>query len=208
MTESATATALLDAAETEFANHGIDEASLRAIMRSAGANPAAVHYHFGSREALARAVLDRVLVPINERRLELLAELQARSGEEPPTLAQLLEGIVRPDLEAARQLAGRGPGNARLIGLIYIQPTLFVKELVEEKFRPVASAYLPDLAIRLAHLTPGEISWRIRWCLFGLLGAVLSADEPPIDLDDTDREVRRIVTIAAGALAAPGERDP
>ena len=89
---------LLDAAEAEFATEGIETGSLRRIMREAGADPGAVHYHFGGREALAAAVLERLLVPLNARRLELLAEVVA-GGQPPP--ARLVEALVRPDVEAA-----------------------------------------------------------------------------------------------------------
>ena len=90
--------ALLDAAEAEFADAGIETGSLRKIMRAASADPGAVHYHFGGRKALAEAVLSRVLVPLNARRLELLDRAEA-SGE--LTLAELVDALVRPDIETA-----------------------------------------------------------------------------------------------------------
>ncbi|MGF1595653.1 MAG: TetR family transcriptional regulator [Acidimicrobiales bacterium] len=68
-THSAAVDALLDAAEAEFATEGFETGSLRKIMRDAGADPGAVHYHFGGREALATAVLDRILAPLNAHRL-------------------------------------------------------------------------------------------------------------------------------------------
>jgi AcrR family transcriptional regulator len=43
---------LLEAAGREFATHGFDGATVRAIVREAGANVAAVHYHFGAKEEL------------------------------------------------------------------------------------------------------------------------------------------------------------
>ena len=54
---------LLDAAESLFAEHGIQASSLRMITQRAGANLAAVHYHFGSKEGLVRAVFSRRLSP-------------------------------------------------------------------------------------------------------------------------------------------------
>ena len=45
--------ALINAAEEEFANAGFDAASLRKIMRAAGSDPGAIHYHFGGCDALA-----------------------------------------------------------------------------------------------------------------------------------------------------------
>ena len=55
-----TKTSLLDAAEALFAELGIAGASMRAITARAGANLAAVHYHFGSKEGLVREVFRRI----------------------------------------------------------------------------------------------------------------------------------------------------
>ena len=43
---------ILDVAETLFAENGIAGTSVRSILATAGANVAAVHYHFGSKEKL------------------------------------------------------------------------------------------------------------------------------------------------------------
>ena len=40
---------ILDAAEELFAQQGFDATSILAVTRQAGMNPAAVHYHFGSK---------------------------------------------------------------------------------------------------------------------------------------------------------------
>ena len=50
---------------------------MRAITQAAGANLAAVHYHFGSKEGLVRAVFGRRLEPLNRDRIERLATLAA-----------------------------------------------------------------------------------------------------------------------------------
>ena len=49
--------ALLDAASRQFAEHGYDGASLRAIAREAGVDPAMVRHFFGSKNALFLATL-------------------------------------------------------------------------------------------------------------------------------------------------------
>jgi AcrR family transcriptional regulator len=92
MTDQDTAVALLDAAEVAFAEHGVDAVSLRAIMRAAGVNTAAIHYHYGSRDELARAVLKRVLNPLQTRRLQLLDELVSSSEE--PSISSKSLGIL------------------------------------------------------------------------------------------------------------------
>jgi AcrR family transcriptional regulator len=81
-TESDTREAIVLAALTLFAKHGIDGVSLRQIVTAAGqSNPSAVHYHFRSKEGLVEAVLDHVsaqLVPIESRSLQAMSEAQAQ----------------------------------------------------------------------------------------------------------------------------------
>jgi len=59
MNESPTRAALLDAAESAFAEGGFEGASVRTITGQARANLGAVTYHFGSKAALFEAVVER-----------------------------------------------------------------------------------------------------------------------------------------------------
>lgn len=59
-----TAAALVEAGRELFGRHGYDGTSVRSLTRRAGANLGAVTYHFGSKEALYRAVLARGLEPL------------------------------------------------------------------------------------------------------------------------------------------------
>ena len=52
---------LLDCAEDLFGRHGLEGVSLRTINAEAGLSPAALHYHFGSKQLLVEALLFRVL---------------------------------------------------------------------------------------------------------------------------------------------------
>ena len=203
LTSQRTATAVLDAAEVAFATHGIDRASLRAIMREAGTNPAAVHYHYGGREQLAGAVLDRILEPLQRRRLELL-EAAVASADSAPTLDALVDALLRPDFEALLSAQARDPRAARIVGAIYSRPADYVQQLVEASFGPVAAAFSPHLSAVLPELGPAELSWRVRWNIFGMLGALLSSEEAELITRQTlDRATARAVAAAVGALSAP-----
>jgi len=56
---------ILDAAERQFAKHGYDGVSLRALAAAADAQLALIHYHFGSKLDLYRAVWARWLTPFD-----------------------------------------------------------------------------------------------------------------------------------------------
>ena len=68
---------LLDAAEALFGDRGIAAVSVRDITAQADANIAAVNYHFGGKDALFLAVLNRRMEPLNAERLRLLDLVEA-----------------------------------------------------------------------------------------------------------------------------------
>lgn len=202
-----TAQALLDAAEEHFAADGFDRASLRAVMRAAGADPGSVHYHFGGRPALVGAVLDRLLAPLNARRLELLDRAQAEHGDGSVPLAELVAALIRPDLEVVAALDQKGSGRGRLVGAIYLHPAAFVTERVEAHFAPVAARFLPPMVVAAPGVDPQTLAWRVRWLLFGTLGALLSDEAEPLRYE-LDALVGRLASDLAAALAQPGTMPP
>jgi len=80
MSHTDTKDRILDVAERLFAEHGFANTSLRSITAEAGANLAAVNYHFQSKDALIQAVFARRLGPLNQARLEMLDAAEARAG--------------------------------------------------------------------------------------------------------------------------------
>ncbi|HEX5339459.1 MAG TPA: TetR family transcriptional regulator [Gammaproteobacteria bacterium] len=64
---------LLDAARGLFAQHGFSAVSTRAVAESAGANPAMIHYYFGSKQGLYEAMIADTFTPLFEHLGTLLA---------------------------------------------------------------------------------------------------------------------------------------
>ncbi len=63
---TATRTALLDAALTEFAAHGFEGASTRSIAAAAGTHQPQINYHFESKDALWRAAVDHLFARLDQ----------------------------------------------------------------------------------------------------------------------------------------------
>ena len=80
--DSDTRDAIVQAALTLFAKHGVDGVSLRQIVSAAGqANPSAVHYHFHSKEGLVAAVLQHVqkrLLPLQQQAVDSMDEARSQ----------------------------------------------------------------------------------------------------------------------------------
>src|SRR5262245_43398391 len=70
---------MLDAARTVFEADGLDGASLRAIAAAAGYTPAALYFHFDSKEAIYAEMLEASLAQLEEaiRRQSLRAKTAA-----------------------------------------------------------------------------------------------------------------------------------
>jgi len=61
--ESGTRESILGAARAQFAQHGYDGATIRAIARTAGVDPALVHHYYGSKESLFAASMELPFIP-------------------------------------------------------------------------------------------------------------------------------------------------
>jgi AcrR family transcriptional regulator len=75
----ATTDDLLDVAERLFARHGVEQVALTRIVAASGQrNRSALHYHFGSRDGVLAAVLDRRISSVNALRNAMLDGLPQR----------------------------------------------------------------------------------------------------------------------------------
>ncbi|WP_431816155.1 TetR/AcrR family transcriptional regulator [Gordonia jacobaea] len=90
---------LLRTAERLFLTDGYDAVSVRAICAGAGANPAAVHYHFGSKDQLATALLEARLTPLWADQLMSIDTSRA-------SVAALVDIVISPFVEIQHDPAG------------------------------------------------------------------------------------------------------
>jgi AcrR family transcriptional regulator len=97
---------LVDAAEQLFAERGIDNTNFVDIARAAGQkNRNVLQYHFGDKESLINAVLDKHTTGIDIERGKMLDRLEAK-GEY--SLHELVEALVHP---VAAKLNDKDSGN-------------------------------------------------------------------------------------------------
>jgi AcrR family transcriptional regulator len=148
-----TKTLILDTAERLFAEKGIEAVSVRAILAEAGLNVALAHYHFGSREGLIREVLRRRIAPINEERLELLAQAEAEAAPGKPSLDVLLRGFFGPTL----RILDESPSFGRLAGHIHNASDDNLRQLYASLFMEVLRRYSDAITEALpASLSPSQ----------------------------------------------------
>jgi AcrR family transcriptional regulator len=205
---------ILDAAEQLFAEHGFDATSLRMITTAAQVNLAAVNYHFRSKEALVQAVFARRLGPINRKRLEMLNEVEARTGGAALPLEAVLEAFFAPAVRCASELPGRGIHLRRLMGRMYSEPGERVQAVMREQFEELAVRFPAALKRALPDLPPVELYWRLHFSIGSMAHTLAGAHYLPFysgglcDPTDIEGTVERLVAFLAAGLRAPVNRRP
>lgn len=200
-----TPTRLVDAAERLVAEGGEEATSLRAVARAARANAASVHYHFGGRDELLCAVLDRSLGPLVTRRLQLLDLAVDRHGEPVPVHA-IVEAAVRPSVELLAQLRRHRVEVARFLGRAHTSGGPAVSAYLARQFERFAARSVPLLQRSLSEVDAGELRERLHLAMSlaaGLLAEASAAGEPgPLASDNVDEQVRRLVAFCTSGMAA------
>jgi AcrR family transcriptional regulator len=203
MSRDATRRRILDTAERHFALHGFSGTSLRGITRDAGVNVAAIHYHYGSKEQLLRATLERIVAPVNAERLRLLDEALAGAG--PPSIEAILSAFLCPDLILIRDLGERGMMIARFSGRSATEPDEVVARVLGEVFGDLGARFVAALALAQPEVPPAELLWRLR-CVVAIITYLLANTGNPLsllDLDDVPGTAERLVGFLAPALRSP-----
>jgi AcrR family transcriptional regulator len=155
--------AILDVAEAMFAENGIAGTSVRSILAAAGANVAAVHYHFGSKENLVEEVFRRRAEKIARERV-----LGLKRALADPDKTWRLERIVRAFLESGFTGGDTLEGAAqfaRLRARISTEDSDLARRLLSECFDASSKQFLAALAEVLPDLNAGQIAWRFHTML-------------------------------------------
>lgn len=160
---------LLEVSEELFATKGVNATLVGDIVTGAGQrNPSALRYHFGSREGVLRAIMEKHLDRIEQRRGELLEQWP---GVGPTTLGDAVTILVVPLVELLRHEPGRRylrilgqtmydldpdqlneldryPSLARAIGLMRDGMVDVPDDMVEDRVRGALLLIAAALAVR------------------------------------------------------------
>lgn len=142
--DRATAERLLEAAAQVFADRGFEHATVREVCRRAGANVAAVNYHFASKERLYLETIRSAMRLCHGPETTEFLEYAARPGL---SREERLVGIVR---RFALNLLGEHPEwHTRLIFQEMNRPThataMIVDEFLSPRFRAMRDVMAPFL---------------------------------------------------------------
>lgn len=158
---------LLDAAERLFAEKGFEQTSVREITTEAGANIAAVNYHFGGKDNLYREIFHRRLAHLREQRTSKIEALQHEGGSRP-TLEDIVSAFTSAFLEPLMDHS-EGRILIELIAREMLSPHLPRTMFFEEMIDPVRES----LSRALQSAVPGLTDAEAARCVHSIIGQLV-----------------------------------
>jgi AcrR family transcriptional regulator len=212
MGHSDTKKCILDTAEKLFARQGFYATSLRMLTRKAGVNLAAVNYHFGPKEELIKAVIERRILPLNKIRLERMHNIKDNAGAEgcPVDIRKILLAFFEPTFEFRK--SGRGAQDfISLIGRAFSDPRDTVRKLFLDIMEPVFQLFFELLCDALPSLPKNVVYLRLNFMLGAMAHSMNISQMCQLIPDglnlkvDSSTLVEQFIMFAATGLEAPYE---
>lgn len=185
-----------------FADQGVFRVPLRLVVEQAGQkNSSALHYHFGGREGLLNAIIERHNELIEAERAEMLVRLRADGRTND--VAAIIQAIVLP---FARKL-NTADGREFLRIVAQLSDMFDSWQLVTPNTPPQVQAAFFMLSAALDQLPPPMRHERVTTFLM-FVSATLALRARQIELArpvqvSTDAFITNLIDMSVGALRAP-----
>lgn len=155
---------ILDTAEAIFAEQGIAAASMRSVTTRAQINMAAVNYHFGTKEALVEAILERGSRELNESRLNLLTASSPAMDSEA-RLRHIVEAFLKPQFDASASKSSPRRRFLKFRARLLTESEPWMREMMSRHYDLTGRLFLEALYSALPHAPRSEVQWRFQFVL-------------------------------------------
>ena len=209
MPKQDTATKILEAARDCLLADGYAAMSTRKVAEQAGVPLSQIHYHFGSKDALVAAVYEYRMERVNQRRLEMLAQIDASQNQND--VRTIVAAIVQPIADEIRDSAG-GSHYIRFMAQLIGHPRVSLLDLWNSRFGAGLSQVIALLRAALPEVPPMIIGQRFGLMWEQVIHALadrerLSAGGESTRMVDPDLFVSNLIDTVAGGLSAPLSTD-
>ncbi|MEM9808943.1 MAG: TetR/AcrR family transcriptional regulator [Cyanobacteria bacterium P01_D01_bin.56] len=190
---------LISVAERLFAERGFAGTTVRNVVSEAGANLGAVHYHFGSKEELFRAVVAQFAHPIVEQELALLKQLQTE--HDLPSVEAILAAVLKPCLENLVQDRDSWRIRAQFMGRCRTEPEP-LQSIAANEFAVATEAFVDVLQRAIPDQSRAQLYWKFDLVITVLIRVQAEAGQPhallkinnPKDIQDTTQQLVRFLS--------------
>lgn len=160
---------ILDTAEALFSVQGYHAISLRDIATEAGVQVALTNYHFGSKEDLFAAIIERRAAE-NVRGLEdALAAARTVGGDRASRRAAILRAFIMPIIDKSMN---HGPGWKNYVRLLARLASLPQEETFLSPYRQHFDDVIADFITALHEIHPEMDGGDVHWSLYFLQATI------------------------------------
>ena len=194
---------LMEATRSLLAEHGEDGVTLRAITHAAGANVAAVSYHFGSKEALCRATCEEAVSQLIEEQIQGLREL----GDDA-SLEEIAAAWARPVIRAVSEPPGEEQCLLRIVARLVADPPDDMRDWMTAAIARADAELLRLLGGALPGVSDDELRIRME-CAAGIFHFIATGNmRCDLAMKTEEEAARLLVPVIAGALAGGAAHPP
>jgi AcrR family transcriptional regulator len=199
----------MDAAEALFIERGYQGTSIRDVARRARSHLGTLHYFWGSKDALFRAVCARRFAPIHAAQLRRLRA--CRAAGRAASLEAVVRALIEPPLLAAGSDASEHDKVRLLYGRALTEPSTAVMRSVRELLREATRLFVALLRARCRGLDARQFYWRLTCALGAAIFAQSFGDRVafahgrrlgPVDWQRVADEVSGFIVRGLGAPPA------
>ena len=194
---------LISSAETLFAARGLDGVSLNEITKAAGQrNASALNYHFGGKDGVLEAILEKHQPVIDDERQRMLEKLEPI---EDASLRQLVEVLVLP-LVAKMDDPDGGTEYVRVMAQLIGSPSHSFLDQGTGGMHAGGTRLMRAISKRLANLSRPELRMRtllvVSLLFHGLSDFVRLNEAGIVNATQRDRLVTSLLDGLVGILSA------
>lgn len=168
-----TKTQIIEAAESLFAMQGYQQTSMREITAKAEVNLASVNYHFGSKNNLIQAVLQRyfdVLMPQIDHSLQRLVPSMGKRGVE-----QVMKSLVDPLVNLNKVHPNGTEIFVQLLGKGYTESQGHLRLFILGNYGDTVQHLLAMLRTALPAIPADELFWRLHFSIGSFVFSMASS---------------------------------
>lgn len=152
---------ILDVAEEHFGRYGYEGTTLRGIIKDADVNVAAVAYHFGSKDSLLLAVIQRFASPVVEQQIERLRFVMKVPDCD---LNDVLRAFYEPPLVLIKNRGEKGETLSMFLGRFQTEPEP-VFSLVDRNYASCRNEFIAAFRVVCPGLSDADYHWNFEFML-------------------------------------------
>ncbi len=174
MADKNTKDKILAIAEKQFAKNGFAGTSIRNVVKEANVNIAAIHYHFGSKEALFTELVGRRFETLNAERRKGLHEIK-NTPDNDAVVGEIVRAFLVPMKKMGKSNKNRQQFST-MIGRAFSELPELKKTIHQKYFKRVCDEFVEALCKARPNYTKEEIHWRFHFLICTMIGSLMAGD--------------------------------